>query len=93
MTDLAIELQKIYDSEINIEIGWLWDGGIEVRLGDKMSGYLAEENLGSTAEVLPWLQEAIGISFPHPSTHHRLIQRVVNGEPRESSCRRELAER
>jgi hypothetical protein len=24
---------QIYDSEINIEIGWLWDGGIEVRLG------------------------------------------------------------
>jgi hypothetical protein len=43
--DLTIELQKIYDSEINIEIGWLWDGGIEVRLGDKMSGYVAEENL------------------------------------------------
>ena len=30
--DLAIELQKIYDREINIEIGWFWDGGIEVRL-------------------------------------------------------------
>jgi hypothetical protein len=31
--DLAIELQKIYDSEINIRISWLWDGGIDVRLG------------------------------------------------------------
>ena len=29
------ELQKIYDSEINIRIGWVWDGGIEVRLGDE----------------------------------------------------------
>jgi hypothetical protein len=29
--DLATELQKIYDSEINIEIGWFWDGGIDVR--------------------------------------------------------------
>lgn len=64
MGDLAVELQKIYDSEINIEIGWLWDGGIEVRLGDKMSGYLAEENLTSTAEILPWLQEAIAHFFP-----------------------------
>jgi hypothetical protein len=64
MTDLAIELQKIYDSEINIEIGWLWDGGIEVRLGDEMSGYLAEENLSSTAEILPWFQEAIAHFFP-----------------------------
>jgi len=36
---LAAELQKIYDSEINIRIGWLWDGGIEVRLGDEMNGF------------------------------------------------------
>jgi hypothetical protein len=62
--DLTIELQKIYDSEINIEIGWLWDGGIEVRLGDKMSAYLAEENLASAAEILPWFQEAIAHFFP-----------------------------
>ena len=25
--DLATELQRIYDSEINVEIAWLWDGG------------------------------------------------------------------
>ena len=62
--DLADELQKIYDSEINVEIGWFWDGGIEVRLGDKMSGYLAEETLTSTAEIIPWLQEAITHFFP-----------------------------
>jgi hypothetical protein len=62
--DLASELQKIYDSEINIEIGWLWDGGIEVRLGDKMGGFVAEENLTSTNEILPWLQEAIAHFLP-----------------------------
>jgi len=33
--DLALELQKIYDSEINIRISWLWDGGIDVMLGDR----------------------------------------------------------
>jgi hypothetical protein len=35
---MATELQKIYVSEINVEIGWFWDGGIDVRLGDKMNG-------------------------------------------------------
>ena len=34
--DLPAELQKIYDSEINVEVSWLWDGGIEVRLGDRV---------------------------------------------------------
>jgi hypothetical protein len=47
--DLAIELQKIYDSEINIDIGWFWDGGITVRLGDQMNRYLAEENVNTVA--------------------------------------------
>ena len=48
--DLAAELQKIYDSEINLRISWLWDGGIDVRLGDEMNGYLAEENVRSVNE-------------------------------------------
>ncbi len=49
--DLAVELQKIYDSEINVRIGWLWDGGIEVRLGDEVNVRLVDD-LGI------WLQEA-----------------------------------
>ena len=28
---------------------------IEVRLGDKMNGFLAEETLTSTIEIIPWL--------------------------------------
>jgi hypothetical protein len=38
--DLAAELQRIYDSEINAEITWFWDGGFTVRLGDKMNEHL-----------------------------------------------------
>jgi hypothetical protein len=26
--DLAAELQRIYDSEINVEISWFWDGAL-----------------------------------------------------------------
>jgi hypothetical protein len=62
--DLAVELQKIYDSEINIRIGWFWDCGIEVRLGDEMNGYVAEETVASVADILPWLQEAIAHFYP-----------------------------
>ena len=51
--DLAIELQRIYDSEINVRIGWLWDGGIEVRLGDDMNGYLAEETVNGWRDLFP----------------------------------------
>ena len=51
--DLAFELQKIYDSEINVEIGWFWDCGIKIRLGDQMNGYLAEETVHSAFEIVP----------------------------------------
>jgi hypothetical protein len=62
--DLAGELQRIYDSEINMQIGWFWDGGVEVRLGDDMNGYVAAETVGSVSEALAWLQEAIAHFYP-----------------------------
>ena len=65
MGDLASELQRIYDSEINIRIGWFWDGGIDVWLGDGTNGYLAEETVPSVDEILPWLQEAIAHFYPN----------------------------
>jgi hypothetical protein len=67
MDDLAEELQRIYDSEIDVRISWFWDDGIELRLGDEMNGYLAEEDVGSVAEILPWLQEAITHFYPQSS--------------------------
>ena len=70
--DLTAELQAIYDSEINVQIGWLWDGGIRVRLGDEMNGFLAEETLRSIAEVIPWLQEAIAHFYPDSTYAQKL---------------------
>jgi len=64
MADLAVELLRIYDSEINVQISWLWDGGIDVRLGDEMNGFEAEENVRSFSEIVPWLQEAIAHFYP-----------------------------
>jgi len=51
--DFAAELQKIYDSEINVRISWFWDGGIDVRLGDEMNGFLAQESVASINEIIP----------------------------------------
>jgi hypothetical protein len=64
--DLAAELQKIYDSEINIRIriNWFWDGGIDVHLGDEMNGYVADETVSAASELAPWLQEAIAHFYP-----------------------------
>ncbi len=53
--DLADELQRIYDSEINVRVGWFWDCGIEVRLGDEMNGFLAAETVQAVSDIIPWL--------------------------------------
>jgi hypothetical protein len=40
--DIEAILNDLYASEINASILWLWDGGIDVKLGDALSGYDAE---------------------------------------------------
>ena len=87
-TAMLDELQKIYDSEINVEIRWMWDAGVAVKLGDEMNGYKAEENVTSLSAVVPWLQEAIRKHYP-TSTYNldrlkALPDKVVEMPVRES---------
>lgn len=84
--DLATELQKIYDSEINVSIGWLWDEGIDVRLGDLLNGFLAEENVPSTDQIVPWLQEA-RTSNPTPPMRNPSLPTSPNEPEPASFCR------
>ncbi len=74
--DLGAELQKIYDSEIDIRISWLWDGGIDVWLGNDLGGYVAQENVGSASDILAWLQEAIAHFYPDSTYAQSLPQEI-----------------
>jgi hypothetical protein len=49
-------LQALYDSEINASISWLWDGGIDVKLGDELTGYDAEGQVSTFAEATAWFR-------------------------------------
>ena len=40
-------LQKIYDSEIHIAFGWMWDGGVDYTIGKDLS-YLHDGKVDST---------------------------------------------
>ena len=86
--DIIAELQKTYDSEINVEISWLWDGGIEVRLGDRQNGFLAETNVTLVADILPWLQEAIAHFYPDSTYAKGLRWRSGTGPGARSSPHR-----
>ena len=74
--DLSVELQKIYDSEINVRVDWLWDGGIDLKVGDEMNGFVAEENVHSVAEIVRWFQEAIA-HFYRGSTYAQTVGKDV----------------
>ena len=40
MSDLEEILCALYESEINASISWLWDGGIDVALGNELNGMM-----------------------------------------------------
>jgi hypothetical protein len=43
-----------------VDIGWLWDCGIDVSVGnDEITGHVQ-----TVVEVLPWLQETIAKHYP-----------------------------
>ena len=72
---LETELQKMYDSEIHVDIGWLWDGGIDLSIGDEE----ATGHVRTVAEVLPWLRHCGAlprVSLPC-GTHGRHIRTDV----------------
>ena len=60
---LETELQKIYDSEINITLR-IGGNRISVALGNDFTGFDAQGKPASMAEVLPWLQKAIHKHYP-----------------------------
>jgi len=57
-------LQDLYDSEINFEMSWFWDGGMDLSLGDKINGYAGHYNTRSLAEGIKWLKETACREYP-----------------------------
>lgn len=59
-------LDAAYASEINVEMFSFWDGGWDVKLGDHMNGFVAENTgLMGTEAVATWLIETIPQHFPN----------------------------
>jgi hypothetical protein len=57
-------MQRVYDSEINAAIDWLWDGGFHIRLGDDLSGFSDDAYFMTWREVEAWLRERILERYP-----------------------------
>lgn len=57
-------MEDLYYSEINFAISCFWDGGFDVKLGDVMNGWRAEDNWDSLEEVASWLDEQARRHYP-----------------------------
>jgi hypothetical protein len=64
-------LDDLYESEINASISWLWDGGIDVKLGDPLNGYKAEDKVGTFAEATTWLRDQACRHYPDSEFAHK----------------------
>ena len=58
MSDLEEILSALYESEINASISWLWDGGIDLQLGDELNGYDAD---GQVRTLKPTSRRLFGV--------------------------------
>ena len=65
------ELQRIYDSEINVRIECLWDGGWQVAIGDEMNGLIKHDGSIKNAEGIISALQAL-IREHHPKSAYAL---------------------
>ena len=64
-TDLGAVLQALYDSEININMHWFWDGGIEYGIGDEMNGWKYESRKETIREAIVDIAENACRVYPN----------------------------
>jgi hypothetical protein len=57
--------QRLYDSEINFEVSCFWDAHFDVRLGDAVNGFLAQDNVPTWDAVGEWLHCAALRFYPN----------------------------
>jgi hypothetical protein len=62
--ELGAVVERLYASEINCSISTLWDGGITVKLGDELNGFMAESHCKTGAEAAAFLDRAARQHFP-----------------------------
>ena len=83
MSDLEEVLISLYASAINVSISWIWDGDIDVKLGDPLNGFKAEGRVGTVTEVADWLRDQ---AVRHYSRCFRLPEQPSRRDPARIDC-------
>jgi hypothetical protein len=71
---LAKALQQLHEQEKEVEISWLWDGGVDVRAGDE------ERNFRAVADISPWLRHWYGLGANEPDQLENELQKIYDSE-------------
>jgi hypothetical protein len=64
--DLLTVMQRLYASKINSGLQWLYDGGVDVWLGDSWNGKKASRNFDADhmEAAAVWLDKAARETYP-----------------------------
>ena len=60
-------LQKIYNSEIHLSIGWMWDGGVDYKIGADLSyidGKVESSGLTNIDDAIVFIAEEAAKGYP-----------------------------
>jgi hypothetical protein len=61
-------LQKIYDSEIHLSIGWMWDGGVDYKIGADLSyieGKVESTEKDNITEAIAIIADHVAKEYPN----------------------------
>jgi hypothetical protein len=67
-------LQELHEQGKQVEISWLWDGGVDVKAGGE------EKNFRRVADVLPWLRHWYGLKANQRDQLESELQKVYDSE-------------
>ena len=71
---LAQALQELHEQGKQIEISWLWDGGVDVKAGNE------ERNFRCVADVTPWLRHWYGLKTNEGDQLASELQKIYDSE-------------
>jgi len=81
-------LKALYESEINIAIDWMWDSGVQVKIGDRMNGFKEATIMDADFdEIERWIEAKVKEHYPDSK-----FAKTYKGEDFASAFRKELDE-
>ena len=67
--------EQLYNSEINLSFSWFWDAGFDIKIGNKMNGFVAEFSDHDLDVCVKWIESKVKEIYPDSK-----FAKTYNGE-------------